>query len=118
MGNGRTAGFIPGEREEGTIERYKGKYVMIYTRNSSVSFDGCVRGVTPDGFVILDPYVGTVWTEREGGLKKLLSDENGIAVRASEIVDITPSKKEEVEAFLVYVNEQRRKEQEENGKKG
>lgn len=101
---GETAGYHPDGKKIETIEHYKGEYVSLGLRNNRGTQDGFLEEITPDGFVILNPSLMPVFDDDGKLSKELLRTKKGIAVRASEIVTITPTTEEQCMRYRKGLN--------------
>jgi hypothetical protein len=96
------------EEKQGVLEQYIGEYIIITPPNGT-SHSGRLDRIE-DPYAVLNPYQGANWDSEEGITRILINGDQKIF--ASPFTDITPTTKENIEAFCNYHN---KKDHESNG---
>jgi hypothetical protein len=93
-------GFGRGEKIAERLNRYMGRYVILYVQGSGHQFTGRLN-LVENGDAILNPFLITDYSE--GKPIKKLSLEDSI-VRSSDIYAVEPVTEKDLEAFCIYQN--------------
>ena len=96
----KTIGF-EGEKIENQPENYIGKWVHLYSINSTRVYSGKVRDVK-DNKYILNPFSTTDYTLEGKLVYKLIKEDSPIPIHNIEVIE--PTTRESLEGYLKYTN--------------
>ncbi|MBU1135948.1 MAG: hypothetical protein ABIG37_02795 [Nanoarchaeota archaeon] len=91
---------------------YLNRWIVVYTSYQQTTFTGKFKEITEDGYLVLQPFQGTVCDSDRGLIRKLVDEPSLISTANHSIVAIEPTTEEVLEAYCEKQNEQLKKQQE------